>query len=96
MSLSLVRGPINLMVDVFVVRQALLEALQSGKVGGAGLDVHWEEPADPQDPLYQHPNVQATPHTGVCTHDVIDAYVDLMVDNIVRRREGRELIHRLV
>ncbi|BDA49244.1 D-3-phosphoglycerate dehydrogenase [Coccomyxa sp. Obi] len=77
-------------------KEALLEALQSGKLGGAGLDVHWEEPADPQDPLYQHPSVQATPHTGVCTQDVIDAYVDLMVDNIVRRREGRELIHRLV
>lgn len=76
--------------------QELLEALESGKLGGAGLDVHWEEPADPSDPLYQHPNVQATPHTGVCTHDVIDAYAALLADNIVRRREGRELVHRLV
>lgn len=76
--------------------QALLEALESGKLGGAGLDVHWEEPADPTDRLYQHPNVQATPHTGVCTHDVIDAYAALLVENIVRRREGRELLRRLV
>ncbi len=83
-------------LNVFSWAQALLDALESGKLGGAGLDVHWEEPADPADPLYQHPNVQATPHTGVCTHDVIDAYAALLVENIVRRREGRELVHRLV
>lgn len=73
-----------------------MEALQSGHIGGAGLDAHHEEPADPSEPLYQHLNVIATPHTGVCTEDVIQMYTDLLKDNIVRRREGRELLHRLL
>ena len=28
--------------------QALLESLEAGHLGGVGLDVHWEEPADPK------------------------------------------------
>ena len=76
--------------------QALIEALSSGHIGGAGLDAHHEEPADPSEPLYQHSNVIATPHTGVSTQDVVQMYSSLLIDNIVRRREGRELLHQLV
>lgn len=46
--------------------QALIEALDSGRVAGAGLDVHHEEP--PTDwRLAQHPKVVATPHVGAQT-----------------------------
>jgi phosphoglycerate dehydrogenase-like enzyme len=76
--------------------QALMEALESGHVGGAGLDVHWVEPADPSDPIYAHPHVIALPHTGICTVDIVDAYAEMIVDNIVRLREGRELVQRLL
>jgi hypothetical protein len=38
---------------------ALLEALQAGRLGGVGLDVHTVEPADPEAPLYKHPKVRA-------------------------------------
>ena len=44
--------------------QALTEALRSGHLGGVGLDVFWEEPADPADKLFSFPNVIALPHTG--------------------------------
>ena len=45
---------------------ALLEALNSGKVRAAGLDVYAEEPsANPA--LYSHPNVSCTPHIGAAT-----------------------------
>lgn len=76
--------------------QALIEALSSGHIGGAGLDAHHEEPADPSEPLYQHSNVIATPHTGVSTQDVVQMYSNLLMENVVRRREGRELLHQLV
>ncbi len=75
--------------------QALEEALASGHIGGAGLDAHHEEPADPSGPLYQHPNVIAHPHTGGSTQDVVEMYSSLLLENTVRRREGKELLHCL-
>ena len=78
--------------------QALTDALRSGQVGGVGLDVHWVEPADPEEQLYRLPNVLALPHAGTSTHEVFDMWATLLVENIVRIRDGRvaDLLHRLV
>lgn len=46
--------------------QAMLKALDSGKIAGAGLDVFDEEPI--KDPaVYTHPKISMTPHTGAST-----------------------------
>lgn len=46
---------------------ALVAALKDGRLGGAGLDVHYTEPGDGNDPLEKLPNTILTPHTAVAS-----------------------------
>lgn len=50
-----------------IERQALYEALDSGRLGGFGIDVGYEEPARPDEKLLTYPNVIYTPHTAVAS-----------------------------
>jgi D-3-phosphoglycerate dehydrogenase len=47
----------------------LADALVSGHLGGAGLDVYTEEPLSPSSPLLNAPNLTLTPHLGASTHE---------------------------
>jgi len=66
-----------------VDRDALEEALGSGHLAGAGLDVFWEEPADPDDPIFRH-NVLATPHIAGSTDISVHGIVQAVAENISR------------
>lgn len=80
---------VNFSRGAVVDELALLRALEGGKVGGAALDVFEVEPADPSSALASHPRVIATPHCGVATEEVAEAYAELLVGNIEAAREGR-------
>ena len=62
--LNVARGPL-------VVDEALKEALDSGKVAGAALDVFRTEPIT-EHPLFGYPNVVVTPHLGASTAEATD------------------------
>jgi phosphoglycerate dehydrogenase-like enzyme len=55
---------INVSQPTLVERHALCRALESGRLGGYGLDTFYEEPGDADDPLIKFPNVIVTPHLG--------------------------------
>jgi len=55
---------INVSQPALVERHALRRALESGRLGGYGLDTFYEEPGSADDPLIKFPNVIVTPHLG--------------------------------
>ena len=64
-----------------IVQEALIAALESGKLIGAGLDVYPEEPTvDPR--LLAHPNVMTLPHIGSATVEGREASGEKIIANI--------------
>lgn len=68
---------------------SLLGALKEERIMGAGLDVFWEEPCDPKDPLFDY-NVTATPHIGGATDLSFQGIAKGVAENI-RRISGGEM-----
>ena len=83
---------VNLGRGGVVDREALYEALQSGHLGGAGLDVYWQEPPDPNDPIFSC-NVIATPHIGGVTDSSLDGIFAGVVDNLHRLLNGEQPLY---
>jgi phosphoglycerate dehydrogenase-like enzyme len=76
------RGPI-------VDSEALAEALASGRLGGAGIDVFEMEPPIPAShPLLSCPNVMVTPHVAYATDEAFALRARIAVDNIVKWLTG--------
>jgi len=84
---------INLSRGGLVDRDALKEALASEKIAGAGLDVFWEEPVDPDDPVFRY-NVFATPHIAGSTDVSISGIVKVVAENIRRLDRGQEPLYQ--
>jgi phosphoglycerate dehydrogenase-like enzyme len=91
---SMKRGSflINLSRGGIVDRDALEKALATGQIAGAGLDVYWEEPVDPKDPIFRH-NVFTTPHIGGSTDVSITGIVQVVADNIRRVEKNQEPLY---
>ena len=80
---------INTARGAVVDQAAMTEALRSGHLGGAGLDVTETEPIAPDDPLLKLPNVIITPHIGSASHATRVRMAELAVDNILDVFAGR-------
>jgi phosphoglycerate dehydrogenase-like enzyme len=80
------RGPL-------IDEAALVEALRSGHLGGASLDVFDPEPLPADSPFWELPNVMVTPHVSG-THDRVSRYTtDLFLANLERYVAGRPLLN---
>lgn len=78
------RGPI-------IDEAALVDALRSGGIAAAGLDVFAVEPVPADNPLLTLDNVVVTPHVTWYTADTMRRYLAVAVDNCERLRDGRDL-----
>jgi len=86
---------INVARGGVVERGALLAALRDTRLAGAGLDVFWEEPIDPADPLLALPNVIATPHVANMAQETIETLARESANNIRRVQAGLPPLHQL-
>lgn len=68
---------------------ALVEALRSGVIAGAGLDVFHEEPLPAASPLWEMENVVVTPHSAGLVPDYFDRAAALFIRNFIDLRAGR-------
>lgn len=88
-------GPDGLLVNVargqLVDEDALIEALKSGRLGGAALDVFEPEPTDPAR-WADLPDVVLTPHTGGATAQAVQAMLMLLLQNLDAGLNGRDLV----
>lgn len=82
--INMARGPL-------VVENDLADAIESGHLAGAGVDVTEIEPLPPASRLWDLPNVIITPHVGGQSATRIDDMTNFFCDNLARYQAGRPL-----
>ena len=73
----------------------LVEALRSGQLAGAGLDVADPEPLPPDHPLWSMPNVLITPHVAIHGTPYREKWEAMLIENCRRFASGQPLLNRV-
>lgn len=84
---------VNVARGALVDEPALVEALRSGHLAGAGLDAFATEPLQPGSPLLELPTAVLTPHLGGHSEGAADRLARWMLDDVIAHLERRELPH---
>ncbi|MHC1724208.1 MAG: D-2-hydroxyacid dehydrogenase [Aminipila sp.] len=82
---------INTARGILLNEQDVAEALKSGKLAAAGMDVLEKEPADPLNPLIKQPNCFITPHMSWSPKEMRQIIIDGCIANLESFIEGKNL-----
>jgi len=74
---------------------ALIQALESGALGGAALDVTQTEPLPAESPLWKAPNLFITPHTSGVSDRLWDRQTAILIELLERWFDEREMFNRV-
>lgn len=92
-------GPDGYLINIarggLVDQSALIKALQTGQIAGAGLDVATIEPLPEDSPLWYLPNVIITPHMAASMRDYVGEALNIFCDNLKRYLNGQPLINEV-
>jgi glyoxylate/hydroxypyruvate reductase len=86
---------VNVGRGAVIDEQALIEALEQGRVAGAALDVFATEPLPDDSPLWEMSNVLISPHTAALSIHENERIVDLFSENLRRYLRGDDLVNRV-
>ena len=84
---------VNVSRGKVVDEDALIAALQSAKLAGAGLDVTYTEPCPPENPLWEQENVILTSHSAGASQHIRRRAMQLFIDNLHRYVAGEPLVN---
>ncbi len=84
---------VNVSRGKVIDEEALIAALRSGKLAGAGLDVTYTEPCPPDNPLWEQENVILTSHSAGASQHIRRRAMQLFIDNLHRYIVGEPLVN---
>jgi glyoxylate reductase len=84
---------INTSRGMVIDQAALYEALKSGRIAGAGLDVMEKEPLPQNDPLLTLDNIVFTPHIGSASVATRNKMAIMAAENLIAGLRGQRLPH---
>ena len=82
---------INVARGQHLVDNDLIDAIDSGQLSGAALDVFQQEPLPKEHPFWKHPKITITPHVASFTKP--EAVIPKLVDNFRRMKNGEPLVN---
>ncbi|RFU31589.1 hypothetical protein B7463_g4712, partial [Scytalidium lignicola] len=86
---------VNMARGSIIDEKALIEALKTREIAGAGLDVFETEPLPADSPLWDLPNVLIMPYSTPQMPDKTQRSIDVMVENVKHYREGRPMFNAI-
>lgn len=86
---------VNMARGGIVCTEDLIEALKSGKLSGAGLDVFEEQPLSPESPLWKMEQVYITPHSTPQVPDRAARSIEIIRENARRFEAGEPLLNQM-